>query len=92
MPFMTVLLSKSSKNTRYHALTAAACIWHRAVVLASSNGLTFLQCCCVQAVRDVHCQLSQMFMEALRHVHGSYMCRMQVRLGVVCVCVGGVLG
>jgi hypothetical protein len=63
--------------------------WHRAVVLAPSNGLTFLQCCCVQAVRDVHCQLSQMFMEALRHVPGSYMCRMQVRWGGR---EGGVLG
>jgi hypothetical protein len=29
-------------------------------------------------VRDVHCQLSLMFMEALRHVPGGYMCRMQV--------------
>jgi hypothetical protein len=29
-------------------------------------------------VREVHCQLSLMFMEALRHVPGGYMCRMQV--------------
>jgi hypothetical protein len=32
-------------------------------------------------VRDVHCQLSLLFMEALRHVPGGYMCRMQVSLG-----------
>jgi hypothetical protein len=34
-------------------------------------------------VRDVHCQLSLLFMEALRRVPGGYMCRMQVRAGVV---------
>jgi Flp pilus assembly protein TadB len=36
-------------------------------------------------VRDVHCQLSLLFMEALRHIPGSYMCRMQV--GFLCGCV-----
>ena len=29
-------------------------------------------------VRDAHYQLSQLFMESLRHVPGGYMCRMQV--------------
>jgi hypothetical protein len=31
-----------------------------------------------QLVKDIHAQLSQMLMLALKHVPGGYMCRMQV--------------
>ena len=34
-------------------------------------------------LKEVHSQLSLLLMEALRHVQGGYMCRMQVRCGRV---------
>jgi hypothetical protein len=40
-----------------------------------------------QLVKEVHAHLSQLLVEALKHVRGGYLCRMQVRLGTWSACI-----
>jgi hypothetical protein len=39
-----------------------------------------------QLVKEVHAQLSQLLVEALKHVAGGYLCRMQVRYMILVLC------